>query len=58
MGRKIILWIFLSTNWSNLAQEDLDRAKRETKSLPITAQNNSIRTNYIKAKIDNMQKTQ
>ncbi len=29
--------------------------KRETESLLIAAQNNAIRTNYIKAKIDNMQ---
>ena len=29
--------------------------KRETKSLLIAAQNNAIRANYIKAKIDNTQ---
>ena len=29
--------------------------KRETESLLITVQNNAIRTNYIKAKIDNTQ---
>ena len=29
--------------------------KRETESLLILAQNNAIRTNYIKVKIDNMQ---
>ena len=29
--------------------------KRETESLLIAAQNNAIRTNYIKAKINNMQ---
>ena len=31
--------------------------KRETESLSITAQNNDISTNYIKAKIDNNQKS-
>ena len=29
--------------------------KRETESLLIAAQNNAIRTNYVKVKIDNMQ---
>ena len=29
--------------------------KRETESLPIAAQNNTIRTNHIKARIDKMQ---
>ena len=29
-----------------------ENRKRETESLLITAQNNAIRTNYIKAKID------
>ena len=29
--------------------------KRETESLLMTAQNNAIRTNYVKAKIDKMQ---
>ena len=29
--------------------------KRETESLPIVAQNNAIRTNYVKAKIDKTQ---
>ena len=30
-----------------------ENPQRETGSLQITAQNNAIRTNYIKAKIDN-----
>ena len=29
--------------------------KRETESLLIAAQNNSIRTSYVKAKVDNIQ---
>ena len=29
--------------------------ERETKSLQIAAKNNAIKTNYIKAKIDNVQ---
>ena len=32
-----------------------ENLKKETESLLITAQNNAIRTNYVKAKIDNMQ---
>ena len=30
--------------------------KRETESLFIATENNAIRTNYVKAKIDNLQK--
>ena len=31
--------------------------KRETGSFPTAAQNNAIRTNYIKAKIDDVQQS-
>ena len=57
MGRKTTGWIFQATNKRNLTREGLDMAKKnklknETESLLIAAQNNTIRTNYIKAKID------
>ena len=32
----------------------MEKLKKETESLLTAAQNNAIRTNYIKAKIDNM----
>ena len=38
--------------WTKLRKENF---KRETESLPIAAQNNPIKTNYIKAKIDKTQ---
>ena len=38
--------------WTWLRKRNL---KRETESLLIAAQNNAIRTNYIKARIDKMQ---
>ena len=63
MGRKTTVWIFHATKspgeishektWTWLRRGNL---KRETESLLIVAQNNAIRTNYIKAKIDNTQK--
>ena len=40
--------------WTWLRRGNL---KRETESLIITAQNNALRTNYIKAKIDKTQQT-
>ena len=60
MGRKTTLWTFkLLTNnishdktWTWLRKGNF---KRETESLPIAAQNNAIRTNHIKAKIDKTQ---
>ena len=57
MGRKTIIWTFQVTNKSPLTWENLDMAKkgnlkRETESLLIATQNNAIRTNYIKARID------
>ena len=46
-------------NWQNLTREDLDMAKKEktlkTKFLLAAAQNNTIMTDYINAKIDNVQ---
>ena len=39
-------------SWTWLRKENL---KRETKSLQMTAQNNAIRTNYVKATIDKTQ---
>ena len=38
--------------WTRLRKGNL---KRETESLLIAAQNNTIRTNYVKARIDKMQ---
>ena len=60
MGRKTIIGRFkrLITNishektWMWLRKGNL---KRETESLLITAQNNAIRTNHIKARIDETQ---
>ena len=54
MGRKTTAWIFQVTNKGNLTPEDLENLKRETESLLIAAQNNTIRTNYVEAKIDKM----
>ena len=57
MGRETTVWIFQAANWQDCIQEDLLKAnlKRETESLLIATQNNVIRTNYIKVKIDNTQ---
>ena len=60
IGWKTTVWIFQASNKRNVTQEDLDMAKkghlkRETESFLIAAQNNAIRTNYVKAKIDKMQ---
>ena len=55
MGRKTTVWTLQATNKRNFPLEDLDMAKRETKSLLRAAQNNAIRTNYVKTKIDEMQ---
>ena len=41
--------------WRNLTRLRNRNLKRETKSLLITALNNSIRTNYITVKVDNAQ---
>ena len=52
MGGKTTVWIFQATNKRNLTREDLEKEtlKRETEFLLIAAQNNVIRTNYVKAK--------
>ena len=46
--------VALEKTWTWLRKKNL---KRETESLIIAAQNNDIRTNYIKAKIDKTQQT-
>ena len=59
MVRKTNVWLLQVTNWQDCTREDVDirkeNLKREIESLLKAAQNNAIRTNYIKAKIDNMQ---
>ena len=60
MGRKTTVWTIQATNKRNLRWENLDMAKkrslkRENESLLIAAQNNAIRSNYVKAKIDKTQ---
>ena len=57
MGRKTTVETFYATNKWNLSLENLnigkkEKLKKETDSLPIAAQNNTIRTIYVKAKID------
>ena len=54
MGRKTTLWTFQATNKQNLTWIGLRKGslKRETKTLLIVVQNNAIRTNYVKARID------
>ena len=59
MGRKITLWTLQATN-KKISQEKIwtwlrkGNLKREKESLLIAAQNNAIRTNYVKAKIEKM----
>ena len=58
MGRKTNIWAFQTTNKQHLTRENMDLSKkrvRETESLLIAAQNNAIRTNHIKTRIDKMQ---
>ena len=50
--KRLINNISHDKNWTWLRKESL---KRETESLQITAQNNAIRTNHIKAKRDKTQ---
>ena len=49
---------FKTTNKQHLTRQNLDTAKKrkETEPLIITAQNNAIRTNHIKERIDKTQK--
>ena len=56
MGRKTTLWIFQATNKRSLTRENLDVAKKG-KPFLIATQNNAIRTNYIKARIDEKHQT-
>ena len=60
IGRKTILWTFWATNRRHLTRENVygekkGNRKREIESLLIVAQNNAIRTNHIKARIDKTQ---
>ena len=60
IGRKTTVWTFLKTNKQHLTRETWillrkRNLKRETESLLITAQNNAIRTNNIKARIHKTQ---
>ena len=60
MAKKTSAWIFQTRNYQDCKRENMDIAKKEkpqekTESLLITAQNNAIRTNYIKAKISHTQ---
>ena len=60
MGRKTTLWtikrlisnISYDKTWTFLIKRNL---KRETESFLIATQNNAIRTNHIKARIDKTQ---
>ena len=61
MGRKTTVWLFLAKKKVKIAHEKTgirlrkENLMRENESLLIAAQNNAIKTNYIKAKIDNKQ---
>ena len=60
MERKTIVKILQTAIWRDSIRENLDMAtkenlKIESESLLIVTENNAIRTNYTKAKIDNMQ---
>ena len=60
MGSKTNVWRFQATNWQDCIRECLvmttkRKPKREIESLLISAQNNAKKTNYIKAKINNVQ---
>ena len=62
-GRKPTIWTFKATNkphriWKKTwTWQRKGNLKREMKSLLIATQNNAIRTNHIKARIDKMQQT-
>ena len=58
MGRKITVWVFLAIKWQISHQKTLTRLRKEnlkskSESLFIATQITVIKTNYIKAKIDN-----
>ena len=59
MRRKTTVQIFQATNRWDYTREDLFMVKnvkfQENEALLIAAQNNAVRTNYVKAKIDNTQ---
>ena len=54
MGRKITVWTFQTTNKRNLIRENLDITKKR-ESILIAAQNNVIRTDYVKVRIEKKQ---
>ena len=56
-GKKTNAWTFQVTNKRNLMRKNLDITKRgkfkkETEYLFLAAQNNAIKTNYVKTKMD------
>ena len=60
MGRKTTPWTFWASNKQHLTPENLDVTKkgnlpRGTESRLIAAQNNTLRTTHIKARIDKTQ---
>ena len=57
IGSKTTVWIYQATNWRNLSWTWLRKEKpqREIESLLITAENNAIKTNYVKGKLDKTQ---
>ena len=61
MGRKTTVWAFYKRLINNISHQKTwtwlrkGNFKRETESLLIAAQNNAIRTNHIKARIDKTQ---
>ena len=59
MGTKITVWILQKINQRNCTRDNKNIGKereREIESRLIATQNNTIRTNYVKVKIYNMQK--
>ena len=55
MGRKTILWTFKTTNKKTLMWLKKGNLKRKTESFQTAAQNNALRTNHIKSRIDKTQ---
>ena len=55
MERITTEWRFQETHKRQLTRENLDMAERETKSLLVAAQNNAMGTNYVNARIEEMQ---
>ena len=60
-GWKTTVWVFQATNWRDCTRGDRNIAKKEylfqrTESFLLAAENNAIRTNYFKAKSDDVQR--